>query len=40
MNAPGGSFGTNVQAVGYVPLSDEDLAATRERWASRTTGAA
>ena len=30
----------SVAAVGYVPLSDEDLAATRERWASRTTGAA
>jgi phosphate transport system substrate-binding protein len=29
-----------VADVGYVPLSDEDLAATRERWASRTTGAA
>lgn len=31
---------TTVAEVGYVPLSDEDLAATRERWASRTTGAA
>ena len=30
----------SVAEVGYVPLSDEDLAATRERWASRTTGAA
>ena len=29
-----------VADVGYVPLSDEDLDATRERWASRTTGAA
>jgi phosphate transport system substrate-binding protein len=30
----------SVAEVGYVPLSDEDLAATRERWASRTMGAA
>ena len=30
----------SVADVGYVSLSDEDLAATRERWASRTTGAA
>ena len=29
-----------VADVGYVPLSADDLAATRERWASRTTGAA
>lgn len=30
----------SVEDVGYVNLSDEDLAETRERWASRTTGAA
>ena len=30
----------SVADVGYVPLSDEDLAATRARWADRTTGAA
>ncbi len=30
----------SVDEVGYVPLSDDDLAATRERWASRTIGAA
>lgn len=29
-----------VADVGYVPLAEEDLADTRERWASRTTGAA
>ena len=30
----------SVAEVGYVPLTDEDLAATRARWASRTTGPA
>ena len=30
----------SVAEVGYVSLSDEDLAQTRERWAMRTTGAA
>ncbi len=30
----------SVEEVGYVALTDEDLAATRARWASRTTGAA
>jgi len=29
-----------VSAVGYVDLAEEDLDATRERWASRTTGTA
>ena len=29
-----------VADVGYVPLADEDLAVARDRWASRTTGAA
>ena len=29
-----------VSEVGYVDLSDEDLAATRQRWETRTTGAA
>ena len=31
---------TSVSEVGYVDLSAEDLAATRERWETRTTGAA
>ena len=31
---------TSVSEVGYVDLADEDLAATRARWATRTTGAA
>lgn len=30
----------SVADVGYVPLSDEDLAETRARWDARTTGAA
>ncbi|MFP5322472.1 MAG: substrate-binding domain-containing protein [Acidimicrobiia bacterium] len=30
----------SVADVGYVPLSDEDLAETRARWEARTTGAA
>lgn len=30
----------SVPDVGYVPLAPEDLAETRDRWASRTTGAA
>ena len=30
----------SVSEVGYVPLAGEDLAATRDRWTSRTTGAA
>ena len=30
----------SVSDVGYVDLSDENLAETRERWESRTTGAA
>jgi phosphate transport system substrate-binding protein len=30
----------SVGEVGYVPLSSEDLAATRARWGARTTGAA
>jgi len=30
----------SVREVGYVPLAPDDLAATRARWAARTTGAA